>query len=76
MRAADTDLSNIARHAAPAVFTVTCLDKDSKRFASGTGFVVDESGILVTNAHVIEGAKRILLNRDKYSFFEVERILV
>lgn len=73
--AEDANLGTIARHAAPAVFTITCFGKDSKKLATGTGFVVDESGILVTNAHLVEGAKRILVNRDKYSFFEVERVL-
>jgi uncharacterized protein YecT (DUF1311 family) len=73
--AEDIPPGSIAWEAAPAVFTLVCFDNQDKPIGTGTGFTIDETGTLVTNAHVIENAKRILVRRDKFSFFEVERVL-
>ena len=42
----------------PSVALVEVVEK-GKRQAHGSGFIVDESGIIATNYHVIEGAKEI-----------------
>lgn len=41
----------------------------------GSGFVIDESGIIVTNYHVIEGAEEIIANFHDGSTLKVEKIL-
>lgn len=44
-------------------------DQDSSNLVlagTGTGFVVDEAGYIVTNAHVIEGAEQIKVTVDGY----------
>lgn len=41
---------------------------------SGTGFVWDESGLIVTNSHVIEGASRITITLQDQSVWEARRV--
>jgi serine protease Do len=36
-------------------------DRDGPRRGAGTGFVIDASGFILTNHHVIEGAERIMV---------------
>jgi S1-C subfamily serine protease len=44
------------------VFTTDPLGNGQEGQGVGTGFVVDESGVVVTNCHVIEGASRIVVS--------------
>lgn len=46
-----TDLPDVIERAIPAVFTITSTQ------GSGTGFLINEKGIGITNRHVIEGTK-------------------
>jgi len=41
---------------------------------SGTGFIWDEKGRVVTNHHVVEGAKRVLITLDDHSTANVTQI--
>lgn len=45
----------------PAVFYIEIQSKDGTPLASGSGFFIDESGIAVTNYHVVEGAEKAVI---------------
>jgi S1-C subfamily serine protease len=55
---------DIYNRAAPAVVSITALMEDEGQFggATGSGFVMDLEGHIVTNYHVVEGATRVEIN--------------
>ena len=48
--------SQLFKGASPSVVTLTAYDAAGARLRKGSGFVIDRSGMLVTNHHVIENA--------------------
>jgi putative serine protease PepD len=64
---ATNTLTQIYKNAAPGVVDITVTQNNSSGFvpgggqsqAEGTGFVIDASGDIVTNAHVVDGATSI-----------------
>jgi len=55
---------DIYNRAAPSVVSITALSDASGQMggATGSGFIIDTDGHIVTNDHVIEGATRIEIN--------------
>ncbi len=53
---ADLEPSDIADTVGPSVCYIEVSDSSNKPFATGSGFVINKSGIIVTNYHVIDGA--------------------
>jgi S1-C subfamily serine protease len=55
--------SNVYSNLAPSVVSITVAAEDDNdrlfEFATGSGFVIDTNGHIVTNFHVVEGADRI-----------------
>ncbi len=43
-----------------------------QKIGTGSGFVIDKSGLVVTNAHVVEGADKIYATFDRFHRFEAE----
>lgn len=57
VEADDLSPTEIARQAAPAVVSIKALAPS--RDVIGSGFIVDPSGTIITNLHVIQGAKSV-----------------
>jgi Trypsin-like peptidase domain len=53
--------ARIARENLPAVVTVVALDDHEQPLALGSGFFITRDGVLVSNAHVVGGATKIMV---------------
>ena len=69
------DLRALAKQARPAVYLLAIQDEDGEVKSSGTGFLVSPDGLLVTNHHVVTGAKHILAKAENGGLFPVTRII-
>lgn len=69
------DLPTLARKSRPAVYLIAVLDENGKTTGSGTGFVISPDGLLVTNAHVIEGAKTMIAKAENGGLFPIRKVL-
>ena len=52
-------LQNIYEKAIPSVVSISCAGYSHNAGSTGTGVVMTSSGYLITNAHVVEGAREI-----------------
>ena len=50
------------RHVSPAVVLIEKYDRNGQKFATGSGFVVSQSGAIATNYHVIRGASSLRIH--------------
>src|SRR4051812_40349881 len=77
-RSADAQLSPqaIARAAMPTVAQIVTYDGDGKRSKLGSGFLVNSSRYLVTNAHVLRGASRVEVVFARSQAFRQVKVLV
>ena len=57
-QAEEMSLSELVKHVKPSVALIEIIVK-GKSMGNGSGYVVDPSGIIATNYHVIEGAKEL-----------------
>ncbi len=57
--AAADDLKSLAKDAQSSVLLLRLFDVTGREIGSGTGFYISSDGLLVTNHHVIEPARRI-----------------
>jgi S1-C subfamily serine protease len=58
--AASLPLQDLLKNAGPSVVHLSVRDAADEEEGSGSGFVISEDGRLVTNRHVIDGARRIV----------------
>jgi len=64
----------IYKLASPAVFYIEVLNSDGDIVKSGSGFFISESGIAITNYHVVVGASEIRITTDDGSVLYVTGI--
>lgn len=69
------DLRLLARQSRPAVYLIAILDEDGKTIGCGTGFLVSADGWLITNAHVIKGAKTMVAKAENGGLFPIRKVL-
>src|SRR2546426_2807079 len=53
--------ARIARENLPAVVTLVAVDDHDQPLSVGSGFFITRDGVLVTNAHVVGGAAKVLV---------------
>lgn len=61
-RAADAPFSDFVAASVVQLISVGPAGRTQSRACSATGFLIDEEGFVVTNAHVVEDARRCLAN--------------
>jgi len=72
---AQTDISDLPKKSVPSVVTVNVFNREGKWRGGGTGFLIKEEGLLVTNRHVIDGRVRALAKLSSGEFFPIEGVL-
>ncbi len=60
-QSSESAVAKIAREQLPTVVTLVALDKYDQPLALGSGFFISRSGAIATNAHVVEGASRVVV---------------
>lgn len=69
------EASEISSMVSPAVFYIEVKNSSNVVYASGSGFIIDKSGIIATNYHVIEGAYGATIKLVDGRTFPVEKVL-
>ena len=72
--AADLTAEQIYKNASPAVFYVEIIDDDDTVLKTGSGFFISESGLAITNYHVVIGGKFMRITTDDGKVFDVAGI--
>jgi len=65
-------VAELVKSVKPAVVYVATFDAGGQQEGLGSGFVVDASGIVVTNLHVIQGARALAVKVDGEIYDKVE----
>jgi len=69
------DLSTLVEKVAPSVVVINVFNKESKWRGSGTGFFLEQEGLLVTNRHVIDGRAGALAKLSSGEFLPIAGVL-
>lgn len=55
----DLTPAELFKRLAPAVVTIVLVDDSGEELGGGTGFLIDQSGTMVTNHHVVERGRKV-----------------
>jgi hypothetical protein len=69
------DIPAIAKAANGVIVSIITSDKDGKPVAQGTGFLVSTDGRIVTNYHVIKGARSAIVKLPDGAFYDVDGVV-
>ncbi len=72
---AELEPSDVADMIGPAVCYIEVNDSNNKPFATGSGFVINKTGTIVTNYHVIDGAYSATVKFTNGSKYPVSSVL-
>ena len=67
-------LTELAAKVRPSVFLLEVCDKDGAAVGTGTGFLINANGWMVTNRHVIENAHTVTAKAENGGRFEASGI--
>ena len=65
----------VARRSEPSVVTVLSFDGAGRQFGLGSGFIVREDGLIVTNYHVIQNASAVEVRSKAIGSFRVKGVV-
>jgi hypothetical protein len=68
-------IQEIAEITERCVVILSVFDSEGKTKCTGTGFLISSDGKLITNAHVIQGAREIIAKNHNGAFFRVRRVV-
>ncbi len=66
--------AQIAQQCAPAVFYIEIYDQFDTFLGTGSGFFISDSGIAVTNYHVIDGASSAIITTEDGGIYDVQGV--
>lgn len=69
------DLSTLVKKVTPSVVVINVFNGEGRWRGGGTGFFLEEEGLLVTNRHVIDGKAKALAKLSNGEFLPVEGVL-
>ena len=72
--AAQLTAEQIYKNASPAVFFAEVYDRDGNPVKTGSGFFISDSGLAITNYHIVSGAASMKITTDKGEVFDVAGI--
>lgn len=69
------NLKEIISETEKATFTVYTYDEFGSPLGSGSGFFIDDTGIGITNYHVLDGAVKAMLKTSDGQEYEIDKVL-
>jgi len=72
---AEENLPSIIKRIEPSVVVILTYDKEGKALSQGSGFFINQEGDVVTNRHVIQGAKKAEVKTAGGKVYPVKKVI-
>jgi hypothetical protein len=69
------ELNNISKIVGPAVLYIETYDRNNQPYKSGSGFIIENNGKIITNYHVINNAYSAKVKLADGRIFDIEKVL-